>query len=82
MCTYMMKDLSFSHNVYNFLGSKQSIKITLSFMCTSTNVGETGRKLPLTIFINIFTFGRKEIKMHQNHIKLGAISSENMSAKQ
>ena len=87
MCAYMMKDLSFCHNVYNFLGSKQSIKITLSFMCTSTNafminVGETGRKLPPTIFINIFNFWRKETKMHQNHIKLGAISSENMSAKQ
>ena len=56
-------------------------------MCTSTNafminVGETGRKLPPTIFINIFNFWRKETKMHENHIKLGAISSENMSAKQ
>ena len=65
MCAYMIKDLSFSHNVYNFLGSKQSIKITLSFFCTSTNafiinVGETGRKLPPTIFINIFNFEGKK----------------------
>ena len=48
-------------------------------MCTSTNafminVGETGRKLPPTIFINIFNFWRKETKMHQNQLKLGAIS--------
>lgn len=81
------KTCPFSHNVDNFFGSKQSLKITLSFMCTSINafminVGETGRKLPPTIFINIFNFWRKETKMHQNHIKLGAISSENMSAKQ
>ena len=81
------KTCPFSHNVDNFFGSKQSLKITLSFVCTSTNafminVGETGRKLPPTIFMNIFNFWRKETKMHQNHIKLGAISSENMSAKQ
>jgi len=51
------------------------------YKCININIGETGRKLPPTIFINIFKFEGK-IEMHQNHIKLGAISTKNISAKQ